>query len=109
MNKECMVTVFSERVYELCSRVPQGKVTTYKAIAMALGGRGYQAVGQALRCNPYAPEVPCHRVVASDGGVGGFMGCRRGDEIGKKVRLLCSEGVDVVEGRVDLEKYFVGV
>ena len=53
--------------------------------------------------------MPCHRVVASDGGIGGFMGCQRGDEIGKKVRLLCSEGVEVVEGRVDLEKYFVGV
>ena len=65
---------FFERVYMLCGKVPKGRVTTYKEIGNALGGRGqvYRAVGVALNRNPHAPAVPCHRVVNSDGRVGGF-------------------------------------
>jgi methylated-DNA-[protein]-cysteine S-methyltransferase len=86
-------TDFQERVYALCSRVPAGRVTTYGEIAMALNTRAYQAVGQALRRNPYAPVVPCHRVVASDGSLGGFCGETTGDEPARKKRLLREEGV----------------
>lgn len=97
--------MFSEKVYALCQSVPQGKVTTYKAIALKLGIKGYQAVGQALRCNPYAPKVPCHRVIASSGSMGGFKGKNEGKAINEKIALLKKEGVDIVEGKVDLEKY----
>jgi len=57
-------------------------------------------VGSALNKNPYAPEVPCHRVVCVDGRIGGFAGGPR-----KKLRLLRSEGVEVESGRVDLQKF----
>jgi len=65
---------FNQRVWNLCKRIPKGKVTTYKLISEKLGTKAYRAVGNALRKNPYAPEVPCHRVVNSDGSVGGYKG-----------------------------------
>jgi O-6-methylguanine DNA methyltransferase len=82
--------------------VPKGKVTTYKEIGDAIGGSSivYRAVGVALKCNPYAPVVPCHRVVASDGRIGGFHGETAGPMIMKKIRLLQSEGVRVENGRI---------
>lgn len=49
---------FAEKTYDLLMRVPKGRVTTYKEIALALGTRAYRGVGQAMRRNPYAPEVP---------------------------------------------------
>lgn len=96
---------FSEQVYFLCRKIPLGKVTTYSEIARALNTKGYRAIGQALRCNPYAPIVPCHRVVKSDGSVGGFKGRTEGREIEKKVKLLKKEGVTITKGKVDLEKF----
>ena len=83
-------------MYEKCSLIPKGKVTTYKLIADALKSHP-RAVGQALKVNPYAPKVPCHRIIASDGSLGGFMGQTAGKELEKKKRLLQSEGI-VVEG-----------
>lgn len=56
-----------------------------------------QAVGQALKRNPYAPTIPCHRVVQSNMKLGGFGGCRVGDKINKKKHLLTSEGVEFLE------------
>ncbi len=91
---------FSERVYELLRQVPAGRVTTYGALARALGGRAYRAVGQVLRKNPYAPLVPCHRVVKSDGMIGGFGGERKGAKVEEKIRLLEKEGVVFLNGRV---------
>lgn len=94
-------------MYRLCRRVPKGKVTTYKEIGDAIGTSGmvYRAVGVALKCNPFAPVVPCHRVVASDGRIGGFHGKTAGPMITKKILLLQSEGVLVEKGRiVDFER-----
>lgn len=91
---------FADRVYALCKKIPKGKVSTYGAIAKALDSSP-RAVGQALRCNPYAPVVPCHRVVASTGKIGGFMGHIKGKEIERKIALLKSEGVIVKDGEVE--------
>lgn len=93
---------FNEKVYSLLKKVPKGKVTTYKALAEALGTKAYRAVGQAMRCNPYAPNVPCHRVVASDGSIGGFMGKNNPNskEVRKKIRMLKSEGVTIHNNQV---------
>jgi methylated-DNA-[protein]-cysteine S-methyltransferase len=49
---------FSEKVYDLLRKVPEGRVTTYKELAHALGTRAYRGVGQAMKKNPYWPEVP---------------------------------------------------
>eukprot|EP00292_Cryptomonas_paramecium_P032356 CAMPEP_0113693120 /NCGR_PEP_ID=MMETSP0038_2-20120614/19486_1 /TAXON_ID=2898 /ORGANISM="Cryptomonas paramecium" /LENGTH=85 /DNA_ID=CAMNT_0000615153 /DNA_START=63 /DNA_END=317 /DNA_ORIENTATION=+ /assembly_acc=CAM_ASM_000170 len=63
--KQKQVTPFEERVYSLCTNIPIGKVATYGEMARALNSSP-RAVGQALRKNPFAPEVPCHRVIAAD-------------------------------------------
>jgi len=68
------MTPLAKKTYALLKTVPRGRVTTYKALADALGTKAYRAIGQFMRTNPYAPRVPCHRVVASDGTIGGFMG-----------------------------------
>jgi methylated-DNA-[protein]-cysteine S-methyltransferase len=94
------MAVFAERVYALLRTVPRGKVTTYRELAEALGTRAYRAVGQALRCNPYAPRTPCHRVVSTDGRIGGFHGATEGPQVRRKVRLLAKEGVRVERGRI---------
>lgn len=96
---------FAEKVYKELRKVPTGKVTTYKKIAEALGTKAFRAVGSALRNNPYAPEVPCHRVVRSDGSIGGFMGKKTGEEVAKKVVMLRNEGVEVLGMKIDLSKY----
>jgi len=96
---------FANKVYALCKTIPKGKVTTYKELGNALGTKAYQAIGQALRRNPYAPLVPCHRVVASNGSLGGFKGKREGEALQEKKILLQEEGIEVVEGSVDLKKY----
>jgi len=87
------VTPFRRKVYAALLEVPRGSVTTYGALARRIGCGSAQAVGGALRSNPFAPEVPCHRVVASDLTIGGFCGCREGAEIGRKAVLLKAEGV----------------
>lgn len=94
---------FADRVYDLCKKIPKGKVSTYGALAKALNSSP-RAVGQALRCNPYAPIVPCHRVVAANGSIGGFMGDTKGEAIQKKIALLESEGVKIKKNKVDEEQ-----
>ncbi|MBI2663714.1 MGMT family protein [Candidatus Woesearchaeota archaeon] len=96
---------FSRKVWETCSKVPKGKVTTYKAIAEALNTKAYRAVGNALNKNPHSPKVPCHRVVNSDGRLGGF---RSGAK--KKAAMLKEEGIEVKGNRiVDFEKSFCSI
>jgi methylated-DNA-[protein]-cysteine S-methyltransferase len=66
-----------------------------------VGCRCPRAVGQALRRNPFAPRVPCHRVLAADLSLGGFSGQRQGPEVARKRQLLLSEGVGfLADGRV---------
>jgi len=100
-----MVSEFDENIYERLKRVPKGMVTTYKELAHSVGTRAYRAVGSAMRKNPLAPAVPCHRVVASDGGIGGFKGQTKGDAIFEKIRLLEKEGIKIKDNKiVDFEK-----
>lgn len=85
---------FSDKAYDLLRRVPKGRVTTYKEIAHALGSRAYRGVGQAMKRNPFAPEVPWHRVVAASGRIGGFQGKTSGTAIQKKLKMLKEEGIE---------------
>ena len=78
-------TTFEHKVYEAVKKIPRGRVTTYKLLAACVGCGSAQAVGQALRRNPFAPRVPCHRVIASDLGIGGFAGRTAGREILRKL------------------------
>ncbi|KAI1780831.1 methylated-DNA--cysteine S-met [Hypoxylon cercidicola] len=97
-------TVFEKKVWTLLCQIPRGSVSTYALVSAHLGSSP-RAVGNALRRNPFAPQVPCHRVVATGGALGGFKGkWPRGGEgitIDEKRRLLRGEGVKIDErGRV---------
>ncbi len=83
------VPPFHQRVYELARRLLPGETTTYGEIARQLGDPGSaRAVGQALGSNPFAPVVPCHRVLAADGRAGGFSA---NGGVTTKLRLLLIE------------------
>jgi len=86
-------TVFESGVYEALCRVPAGKVVSYKTLGQAVGCKSAQAIGNAMRRNPFAPEVPCHRVIPSSLKIGGFLGEVIGSSIDKKRQLLEEEGV----------------
>ena len=91
---------FQEKIYSKLRKVPKGKVTTYGELAKAVHSKAYRAVGQAMNKNPYSPKVPCHRVVASDGGIGGFN-----SGVKNKIKLLKKEGVEVKNSKiVDFKK-----
>ncbi len=92
---------FNEKAWKIVARVPRGKVTTYKAVAEKLGTKAYRAVGNAMNKNPYAPNVPCHRVVKSNGEVGGFASGTR-----KKVQMLKKENIKVKNNKIkNFKKY----
>ena len=97
----CQGMTFNEKVWALTARVPKGKVTTYGDIARALNCNGARAVGNALNRNPFAPAVPCHRVVGSAGALTGFAA-----GLPKKQRLLKAEGVPFVGDKVDVTERF---
>jgi methylated-DNA-[protein]-cysteine S-methyltransferase len=88
--------MFNKKVLDLLKKIPKGKITTYKEIANALNTKAYRAVGSALNKNPHHIIVPCHRVVNSNGNLGGFgLGAE------KKIELLEQEGVKVKEGKIE--------
>ena len=91
----------SEKIYALCKKIPQGKVSSYKSLAEKLNTRAYQAVGQALKRNPFSPKVPCHRVVSSSGFIGGFKGKTSGKEIQEKIKLLEREGIKIKNNKIE--------
>ncbi|MEM9018196.1 MAG: MGMT family protein, partial [Verrucomicrobiota bacterium] len=66
MERERNPTEFERRVYDALHLIPRGKVTTYGLLGKFIGCRSAQAIGQALRRNPFAPDTPCHRVVSGD-------------------------------------------
>ena len=99
---------FNEKVWQLCKKVPKGKVTTYKEIAAAMKTKAYRAVGNALNKNPngllvcgYSKDmVPCHRVVDSSWHLHGFA-----HGLAAKARLLRKEGIKIKKGKiVEFEK-----
>jgi methylated-DNA-[protein]-cysteine S-methyltransferase len=91
---------FADRVYEVTKRIPKGKVSTYKDIAFALNCKAYRAVDSALNKNPFAPQVPCHRVINASGKLGGFA-----SGLKKKVVLLKKEGILITKKKIDLNKF----
>lgn len=90
-------TPFQHAVWAALKLIPEGRVTTYGDIAVYLGTKAVRAVGGAVGKNPDAPEVPCHRVVPSDGSLGRYSGP---GGTAHKQALLEQEGIRVVEGRI---------
>jgi methylated-DNA-[protein]-cysteine S-methyltransferase len=105
---------FYDKVYNLAAKIPKGKVTTYKALAHSINSKAYRAVGTAMNKNPWGfgeggghsslkkkkQLVPCHRVINSNGSVGGFASGTK-----KKIQLLRNEGIKIINGKIDLKKY----
>ena len=93
----------SKRIYEAVKKIPKGCVATYAQVAEAAGDKKMaRAVGNALHKNPDPSSIPCHRVVNAKGELAGnyaFGGAW------KQAEILESEGVEVIDGRVDLEKF----
>jgi len=88
-----------QNVYRLLKQIPRGRVTTYGAIARALKQpKAGRRVGQILKQNPQPIKAPCHRVVRSDGSVGGYCGNNPAN-IKQKIALLKSEGIEFKNGK----------
>lgn len=94
------ISPFAAKVYAALSKVPRGRVITYAALARQISCRSPRAIGQALRANPHAPEIPCHRVIASNLSPGGFQGQKSGPALAKKLRLLAAEGIQFTNHRL---------
>jgi O-6-methylguanine DNA methyltransferase len=88
------MTLFQQKVLFLVSKIKKGRVTTYKAIADKLKS-GPRAVGGALGANPHSIIIPCHRVVMSDGSLGGYSG-----GVEKKVALLRGDGIKIKNNKI---------
>lgn len=89
-----------KKIYKKLLEVPKGKITTYGELAKAVGLKnGQRAVGKIMNKNPYPVIIPCHRVVKSDGKVGGYA-------YGEKIKsdMLAKEGIEIKNGKIlDLE------
>jgi methylated-DNA-[protein]-cysteine S-methyltransferase len=84
------------RVYQKLLKVPKGKVTTYGDLAKAAGlENGQRLIGQIMKKNPFPVIIPCHRVVKSDGKIGGYY---YGDKI--KTKMLSDEGILIKNGKI---------
>ena len=83
-------TKFQKKVWKYILKIPKGRVKTYKQVAIAINRpKSARAVANACARNPYAPKVPCHRVIRSDGSLGGYSA--PGDKKTKE-KLLKKEG-----------------
>ncbi len=86
-------TKFQLQVWNCLKKIPKGSIKTYKQVAIAINKpKSARAVANACAKNPYAPNIPCHRVIRSDGGLGGYSGKGGVDQ---KLKLLRSEKVDI--------------
>lgn len=102
------MTLFQKKVFDALKQIPKGKVSTYKLLGDYISCSSAQAIGQALKKNPNAPQVPCHRIIKSDLTIGGYFGKTSGETVLQKVELLTSEGIDLdSEGKlIDKEQLY---
>lgn len=92
---------FNSSVLHFCKKIPKGKISTYKEIAIAVRSpKSFRAVGNALNKNPNPKLTPCHRVIKSDGSIGGYA-----FGVKNKIKKLKLEGIEVLNGKINLEKY----
>ena len=95
----------SIKVYRKLLQVPKGRITTYGELAKAVGLKnGQRIIGMIMKKNPYPGIVPCHRVVKSDGKIGGYA---YGEMV--KFKMLTKEGIKIKDGKIigfDNEKFY---
>ena len=110
-KKLATLGVYQQAVLRVLAEVPKGKVTTYGDLAQELAKRdpkwsprASRAVGTTMKSNLCGPQIPCHRVVKSDGGIGNFRGGEEG-AVDAKISMLRDEGVTVTGGKIDLKEF----
>jgi len=103
-KKEPEVSDFDRQVYAVIRQVPRGRLATYGQVARVLGRPGAaRAVGNALHKNPWAPDIPCHRIIKANGDIGGYV---QGRQV--KTSLLASEGINIKDGQViNFNRYLI--
>lgn len=91
-----MDLIISERIYQFTTQIPRGRISTYGILAREVGmPKASRWIGRILSNNPKPKIIPCHRVVYSNGGIGGYVG-----GVGMKIRMLKSEGISVKNGKI---------
>ena len=86
---------FNKQCYQKLALIPKGMISTYAEIAKSLDSNAYRAVGNAMAKNPHPVAVPCHRIIKSDGTLGGYaLGAS------KKIQLLKKEGIKIKNNKV---------
>ena len=110
-RKLAKLSAYQKAILRILSKVPKGKVTTYGDLAKELSKRNpkwspnaSRAVGTTMRNNPCGPQIPCHRVIRSDGSVGNFRGGAKG-AVREKIGMLRDEGISVLNGKINLKEY----
>ncbi|MEM3374358.1 MAG: MGMT family protein [Candidatus Woesearchaeota archaeon] len=96
-----MNRILSKKVYNLVKKIPKGKITTYKEIAKALDTKSYRLIGKILSKNN-DKNIPCHRVIMSNGSLGGYRGNKNNF---KKKKLLEKEGIKIINNKIEIKKY----
>ena len=110
-KKLATLSTYQQAVLRILAEIPKGKVTTYGDLAKETAKRdskwspkASRAVGTTMRNNLCGPQIPCHRVVRSNGGIGNFRGGEEG-AVDTKIGMLRAEGVTVNDGKIDLKKF----
>lgn len=90
------------KIYKLVKKIPKGKITTYKEIGEKLNTKAYRLIGQILSKNKNK-KIPCHRVINSNGSIGGYLGIKNNPE---KIKILKKEGLKIKKNKIEIKKYF---
>jgi methylated-DNA-[protein]-cysteine S-methyltransferase len=109
--KIATLSPFQQAILRILAEVPKGKITTYGDLAKELARRepkwspnASRAVGTTMKNNLCGPQIPCHRVIKSDGAIGNFRGGEEGG-VDEKIVMLKGEGVTVINGKIDLKMF----
>lgn len=109
-KKLATLSPYQQAILRVLAEVPKGKVTTYGDLAKELAKRNShyspnasRAVGTTMKNNVCGPQIPCHRVIKSDGSIGSFRGGKEAS--GEKIIMLRDEGVEVIQGKISLRTF----
>jgi len=91
---------FSKKVFALVRKIPKGKVSTYKDLLEKVNLHP-RTIGKILKTNLDPIKTPCHRVVKSNGSLGGYFG----NQTRAKAKILQKEGIEIERGKIDLDRY----
>jgi len=94
--------MLKEKIYSKLKQVPKGKVITYKELAKSVNSKAYRYIGYCMKTNTDMKNIPCYKVVKSDGKIGEYSG---NGGVKQKIKLLGNDGVKVINGKVDLDIY----